>query len=409
MDNRKNNGDLLRVYYFVAKKIIKDSKLGFLGNTSSEEKLLDKIFSSNDFMEITNLSDKLSERLNKKQDKLNKVEYSKETIKQMVANAISVSGRVSNKFDLQEKINKNLSSSMSSYSKLSFCINQIIQTKKRMLATYNESFVKRDIFNKKENEEIDGKEEKKSINYDEIKDVFKENYRTSDRNMSKGEPSILKEEKNVSKQVTEFVDEDEKVEKFFITDSEELMSLKSDDNEIISDRLTEHEMTNDKENIVVVPDREITSVKENEEILSFEEEIIDERDNLMPLKSNNNEMTIEELSEHEISNNGEEISKDYSDSDTNYEDDSNLEEKDELLTEIIRDSLYEQEVSTLKDNLEYANMMGENSEGDWDKFFDGLDEIDKKYPLFAKGSSELESMLEDENVVLNEDSSNKHI
>ena len=45
MDNRKNNGDLLRVYYFVAKKIIKDSKLGFLGNTSYEEKLLDKIFS----------------------------------------------------------------------------------------------------------------------------------------------------------------------------------------------------------------------------------------------------------------------------------------------------------------------------------------------------------------------------
>ena len=92
----------------------------------------------------------------------------------------------------------------------------------------------------------------------------------------------------------------------------------------------------------------------------------------MPLKSNNNEMTIEELSEHEISNNGEEISKDYSDSDINYEDDINLEENDELLTEIIRDSLYEQEVSTLKDNLEYANMMGENSEGDWDKFFDGL-------------------------------------
>lgn len=126
----------MHVYYFIAKKLISGAKLGFMGiMTSPEEKLINSIYNSDNPDEISDLSKKLFDKLDKEQIelKINTNPYSFKDTEELISEALSYTSNLLFKPEVLENVKKALKADLSTHDKILLCVENIAQTK-RVLA-----------------------------------------------------------------------------------------------------------------------------------------------------------------------------------------------------------------------------------------------------------------------------------
>ncbi len=123
------------IYYFIAKRLINSTKLGFLGIfPSKEEKLLNELYNSSDIEEISDLTNKLFNKLDveKTHLKINTNPYGFKNTDDLIGEAISYSSSEYKK-DVLNNVKKTLKVDLSAHDKLILCIDRIGQIR-RVLA-----------------------------------------------------------------------------------------------------------------------------------------------------------------------------------------------------------------------------------------------------------------------------------
>ena len=123
----------MHVYYFIAKKLISAAKLGIFGMTSGEERLLKKIYCCSDIDSIDNLVKQISDRLEEKQAKLDRLVLNSDDTKQFITEAVDCTGNLRNKEMVLENVLKFLKVEFTTSQKITLCIEKIVQAK-RILA-----------------------------------------------------------------------------------------------------------------------------------------------------------------------------------------------------------------------------------------------------------------------------------
>lgn len=125
----------MHVYYFIAKKLISNAKLGFMGLlSSSEEKILNSIYNSDDLDEIHDLSKKLLDKLEKEQTelKVNTNPYSFKDIEEIISEAISYTSNLLFKPEVLESVTKTLKAELTTHEKIILCLDKISQAKRSL-------------------------------------------------------------------------------------------------------------------------------------------------------------------------------------------------------------------------------------------------------------------------------------
>lgn len=126
----------MHVYYFIAKKLISNAKLGFLGiMASSEEKLLNNIYNSWDLEEIGDLTKKLYDKLDNAQVEL-KINANPQSIKgneELISEAVSYTSNLLFKPEVLENVKKTLKADLSTHDKIVLCVDKIGQTKRVLM------------------------------------------------------------------------------------------------------------------------------------------------------------------------------------------------------------------------------------------------------------------------------------
>ena len=126
----------MHVYYFIAKKLISNAKLGFLGiMASSEERLLNNIYNSWDLEEIGELTKRLYDKLDNSQVEL-KINANPQSIKgneELISEAVSYTANLLFKPEVLESVKKTLKADLSTHDKIILCVDKICQTKRVLM------------------------------------------------------------------------------------------------------------------------------------------------------------------------------------------------------------------------------------------------------------------------------------
>lgn len=126
----------MHVYYFIAKRLINNAKLGFMGiMASSEERLLNNIYNSWDLDEIADLSKKLFDRLDKEQieAKINTASQSFKDIEELISEAISYTANLLFKPEVLDNVRKTLKTDLNVHDKIFLCVDKIAQVKRLLM------------------------------------------------------------------------------------------------------------------------------------------------------------------------------------------------------------------------------------------------------------------------------------
>ena len=126
----------MHVYYFIAKRLINNAKLGFMGiMASSEERLLNNIYNSWDLDEIADLSKKLFDRLDKEQieAKINTASQSFKDIEELISEAISYTANLLFKPEVLDNVRKTLKTDLNVHDKIVLCVDKIAQEKRLLM------------------------------------------------------------------------------------------------------------------------------------------------------------------------------------------------------------------------------------------------------------------------------------
>lgn len=123
----------MHIYYFIAKKLISEAKLGILGITSGEEKLLKKIYSCSEIDVLDDLVKKISDRLDDKQEKLDRLVLNSNNTKQFITEAVNCVKDLKYKSEVLENVMKFLKPEFTTSQMVTLCIEKIAQAK-RVLA-----------------------------------------------------------------------------------------------------------------------------------------------------------------------------------------------------------------------------------------------------------------------------------
>lgn len=126
----------MHVYYFIAKRLINNAKLGFMGiMASSEERLLNNIYNSWDLDEIADLSKKLFDRLDKEQieAKINTASQSFKDIEELISEAISYTANLLFKPEVLDNVRKTLKTDLNVHDKIVLCVDKIAQVKRLLM------------------------------------------------------------------------------------------------------------------------------------------------------------------------------------------------------------------------------------------------------------------------------------
>lgn len=126
----------MHVYYFIAKRLINNAKLGFMGiMASSEERLLNNIYNSWDLDEIADLSKKLFDRLDKEQieAKINTASQSFKDIEELISEAISYTANLLFKPEVLDNVRKILKTDLNVHDKIVLCVDKIAQVKRLLM------------------------------------------------------------------------------------------------------------------------------------------------------------------------------------------------------------------------------------------------------------------------------------
>lgn len=269
----------MHVYYFIAKKLINNAKLGFLGiMASAEEKLINKIYSSDNLDEIDELSKKLFDKLDKEQTKLkiNTNPYNLKDTEELISEAVFYTSNLLFKPEVLENVKKTLKSDLNIHDKIILCIDKICQTK-RVLAGLSPDEKKQVLDGK--GFEVKKKTKNKS---GVIKAVDEENV----GNVTDLEVSDVSDtdnydvslDENMSETFYENFDEDSRIKKTFTAEdipSEPIsniiggVSINDSSNESLVDDLEEVEVLDVDEEI-------INSYEEEVELLDVEEDTEEE-------------------------------------------------------------------------------------------------------------------------------------
>lgn len=126
----------MHVYYFIAKKLISNAKLGFLGiMASSEERLLNNIYNSWDLEEIGELTKRLYDKLDNSQVEL-KINANPQSIKgneELISEAVSYTANLLFKPEVLDSVKKTLKADLSTHDKIILCVDKICQTKRVLM------------------------------------------------------------------------------------------------------------------------------------------------------------------------------------------------------------------------------------------------------------------------------------
>lgn len=123
----------MHVYYFIARKLISNAKLGFMGIMAGpEERLLNNIYNSWKMDEIEELSKKLLDKLDKEQTqfKINTNSHSLKDTEELISEAVSYTANLLFKPEVLENVRKILKVDLSTHDKIILCIDKICQTKR---------------------------------------------------------------------------------------------------------------------------------------------------------------------------------------------------------------------------------------------------------------------------------------
>lgn len=126
----------MHVYYFIAKRLINNAKLGFMGiMAGSEERLLNNIYNSWDLDEIADLSKKLFDRLDKEQieAKINTASQSFKDIEELISEAISYTANLLFKPEVLDNVRKILKTDLNVHDKIVLCVDKIAQVKRLLM------------------------------------------------------------------------------------------------------------------------------------------------------------------------------------------------------------------------------------------------------------------------------------
>lgn len=126
----------MHVYYFIAKRLINNAILGFMGiMASSEERLLNNIYNSWDLDEIADLSKKLFDRLDKEQieAKINTASQSFKDIEELISEAISYTANLLFKPEVLDNVRKTLKTDLNVHDKIVLCVDKIAQVKRLLM------------------------------------------------------------------------------------------------------------------------------------------------------------------------------------------------------------------------------------------------------------------------------------
>ncbi len=126
----------MHVYYFIAKRLINNAKLGFMGiMASSEERLLNNIYNSWDLDEIADLCKKLFDRLDKEQidAKINTASQSFKDIEELISEAISYTANLLFKPEVLDNVRKTLKTDLNVHDKIVLCVDKIAQVKRLLM------------------------------------------------------------------------------------------------------------------------------------------------------------------------------------------------------------------------------------------------------------------------------------
>lgn len=126
----------MHVYYFIAKRLINNAKLGFMGiMASSEERLLNNIYNSWDLDEIADLSKKLFDRLDKEQieAKINTASQSFKDIEELISEAISYTANLLFKPEVLDNVRKTLKTDLNVHDKIVLCVDKMAQVKRLLM------------------------------------------------------------------------------------------------------------------------------------------------------------------------------------------------------------------------------------------------------------------------------------
>ncbi len=126
----------MHVYYFIAKKLISNAKLGFLGiMASSEERLLNNIYNSWDLEEIGELTKRLYDKLDNSHVEL-KINANPQSIKgneELISEAVSYTANLLFKPEVLDSVKKTLKADLSTHDKIILCVDKICQTKRVLM------------------------------------------------------------------------------------------------------------------------------------------------------------------------------------------------------------------------------------------------------------------------------------
>lgn len=126
----------MHVYYFIAKKLISNAKLGFMGIMSgAEERLLNNIYNSWNMDEIDDLSKKLLDKLDKVQTemKINTNPHGLKDTEELISIAVSYTSNLLFKPEVLENVKKTLKADLNTHDKIILCIDKICQTKRILM------------------------------------------------------------------------------------------------------------------------------------------------------------------------------------------------------------------------------------------------------------------------------------
>lgn len=126
----------MHVYYFIAKKLISNAKLGFMGIMAGpEERLLNNIYNSWNLDDIDSLTKKLFDKLDKVQTKI-KINENPQNLKdteELISLAVSYTADLLFKPEVLDRTKKALKPELSKLDKVILCIDKICQTKRVLM------------------------------------------------------------------------------------------------------------------------------------------------------------------------------------------------------------------------------------------------------------------------------------
>ena len=332
----------MHVYYFIAKKLINSAKLGFMGiMSSSEEKLINSIYHSDDLEEIAELSKKLFDKLDKEKTelKVNTNPISFKDTEEIISEALSYSINLLFKPQVLENVTKALKNDLSTHDKILLCVEKISQTK-RVLAGLSPEERKNVLEGKGfEVTNQDKKKKKKEI----VKAVDEENV-TNVANVKVAGPIVDVNEVPLDEEVVEAfdddVDEGNKDRKAFTVEDVPVEPIENIVNGI--------NIASERKSSI---DKKLEELEDEAEILDFDED------------DSNDENVIEEI----VDENNDSQSTSVETEETNVSDDVDTEEDNTDInndsdSEAITDNVSIDEASVTEDIVQTVEEVKETSE-----------------------------------------------